>query len=126
MTRLALLLLLSAVPCWAEEPGPSFGSPFRFTETGGAAIYAAACASCHMADGRGAIGAGRYPALAGDELLAAAAYPIARVLHGKGAMPAFARMLSDDQIASVVGFIRSRFGNADDNPPTAADVAAAR
>lgn len=126
MIRLALLLLISTAPCWGEEPGPSFGSPFHFTETGGAAIYNAVCAGCHMADGHGAVGAGRYPALTGDERLAAAGYPIARVLHGRGAMPPFARTLSDDQVAAVVGFIRSHFGNAYRDAPTAADVAAAR
>ncbi len=88
MIRLALLLLmLSAVPSRADAPGPTFGSRSRFTEAGGEAIYAAACAGCHMADGRGAVGAGRYPALAGNEHLADAAYPIALVLHGAGAMP---------------------------------------
>ena len=126
MTRLALLLLIATTPCWAEEPGPSFGSPFHFTEIGGAAVYNAVCAGCHMADGRGAVGAGRYPALAGDERLAAVGYSIARVLHGKGAMPPFARTLSDDQVAAVVGFIRSQFGNVFIAAPTAAEVAAAR
>ena len=126
MIRLALLLILAAPPCWADAPEPTFGSPFRFTETGGAAVYAGACAGCHMADGRGAVGAGRYPALAGDDRLAASAYPIDRVLHGKGAMPPFARSLSDDQIAAVVGYIRSQFGNAYGNGVTAAEVTAQR
>ena len=126
MIRCALFLMLCATPCWADEPGPTFGSPFHFTETGGAAVYNSVCAGCHMPDGRGAVGAGRYPALAGNERLAAAGYPIARVLHGKGAMPPFARTLSDDQVAAVVGFIRTQFGNAYPNAPTGADVAAAR
>ena len=126
MSRLALLLMLSTTPCWADEPGPTFGSPFHFTEVGGAAIYGAACAGCHMTDGRGAVGAGRYPALAGNERLAAAGYSITRVLRGKGAMPPFARTLSDDQIAAVVGFIGSQFGHVASAAPTAAEVAAAR
>ncbi len=127
MIRLALLLLmLLGRPSRADAPGPTFGSRSRFTEAGGEAVYAAACAGCHMADGRGAVGAGRYPALAGNEHLADAAYPIALVLHGAGAMPPFARTLSDDQVAAVVGFIRSHLGNAYPDAPTAAEVAAAR
>ena len=126
MIRVALLSLLATTSCWGDEPGPTFGSPFRFTEAGGAAVYAGACAGCHMADGRGAVGAGRYPALAGDDRLAAAAYPISRVLHGKGAMPPFARSLTDDQIAAVVGYIRSRFGNQFGDQITAAEVKTAR
>ena len=125
--KLAILLLaLLARPALADAPGPSFGSPFRFTEVGGAAVYSGICAGCHMPDGRGAAGAAAYPALAGDPRLAAAAYPIARVLHGKGAMPPLARSLSDEQVAAVVGFIRTSFGNSYAPAPTAADVAALR
>ena len=130
----SLVLLLSAAwvspawlsPAWADEPGPSFGSPFRFTETGGAALYRSVCAGCHMPDGHGAAGAGSYPSLAGDARLAASGYAIALVLHGHGAMPPFARTLTNDQVAAVVGYIRTNFGNAYPAPPTAAEVAAAR
>ena len=79
-----------------------------------------------MPDGRGAAGAAAYPALAGDERLAAAGYPIARVLNGKGAMPPFARTLSNEQVAGVVDFIRTSFGNQYAPAPTATDVAALR
>ena len=118
------LVLASAAR--ADDPGPTFGNPYRFTETGGAAVYNAVCAGCHMPDGRGATGAAAYPALAGDGRLAAASYPITRVLYGKGAMPPLGRMLSDEQIAAVVGYIRTSFGNAYTPEATAADVAAAR
>lgn len=110
----------------ASAPGPTFGNPYVFTEQGGAAIYGAVCAGCHMPDGRGAVGAAAYPALAQDPHLAEAGYPIALVLHGQRAMPAFGRSLSDAQVAAVVGFIRTSFGNAYTPPPTTADVAASR
>jgi mono/diheme cytochrome c family protein len=119
-------ILLASPMAHADDPGPTFGSNARFTEQGGAAIYGAACASCHMRDGHGAVGAGAYPSLAKDERLAAAGYPIARVLHGNKAMPAFGRMLTDTQVAAVVGYIRSHFCNDYPDPPSAADVAAAR
>ena len=110
--RGALLLLLAAYPARADTPGPTFGNPYRFTETGGQAVYAAACAGCHMPDGRGAAGAAAYPSLAQDARLAAAAYPAARILYGKGAMPPFGRTLSDAQVAAVVDYVRTSFGNA--------------
>ncbi len=79
-----------------------------------------------MRDGRGASGAGAYPALAGNERLAAAGYPIARVLRGGAGMPPFARTLSDEQVAAVVGYIRTHLGNGYGEPVTAAEVAGAR
>ena len=124
MRRLLLILLLAATP--AQADGPTFGNPYRFTESAGPAIYAAACAGCHMPDGRGASGAAAYPSLANDPRLVAAPYPILRVLRGHGAMPAFGRMLSDDQVAAVVGFIRTAFGNTYADPTAAKDVAGLR
>jgi mono/diheme cytochrome c family protein len=41
-------------------------------------------------------------------------------------MPWFSAMLNDAQIAAVVGYIRSHFGNADKPPVTPADVALLR
>ena len=145
MALLALALALSA-PALAQAPAaatgpnhgdapasapasatsPTFGNPYAFTEQGGPAIYAAVCAGCHMPDGRGAVGAAAYPALANDPHLAEAGYPIALVLHGQRAMPPFARLLDDAQVAAVVGFIRTSFGNAYAPPPALAEVAAAR
>ena len=88
MRWLLLLLLLLATAARADGAGPTFGNPYAFTEQGGAAVYAAVCAACHMPDGRGAIGAGAYPALAANPRLAAAGYPILVVLRGRKAMPA--------------------------------------
>ncbi|MBU6499257.1 MAG: cytochrome c [Rhodospirillales bacterium] len=122
MKRLLISLLVAAHPAAAQ----SFGSRTHFTEAGGREIYSGICAGCHMADGRGAVGAGAYPALAQDARLADPAYPIAMVLHGAGAMPGFAATLSDRQVAEVVAYIRTHFGNAYARTPTEADVHAAR
>ena len=118
--------LTLATPAWAQTAPGVFGSPSRFTETTGAAIYQSVCAECHMADGRGAVGAGTYPSLRHDGNLAASGYPITLVLNGRGAMPSFARTLSDAQIAEVVGYIRQNLGNAYADAPSAAEVKAAR
>jgi mono/diheme cytochrome c family protein len=104
----------------------TFGSPTHFTEQGGAAVYGSVCAACHMPDGRGAEGAGRYPSLAHNIRLQEPGYPIAIILWGQGAMPPFARTLSDQQIADVVGYVQTHFGNAYPQAPTPADVKTAR
>ncbi len=125
----ALLLmgrLAQAQSTAPQEPEGLFGSPSRFTEPTGAAIYQAVCTGCHMANGRGAIGAGAYPALADNTRLAASGYPIWVVLHGQRAMPPFGKYLSNQQVADVVGFIRQNFGNAYTDMPLIGDVQAAR
>jgi mono/diheme cytochrome c family protein len=64
--------------------------------------------------------------LAGDARLAESGYPIAMVLHGQKAMPRFAWGLTDEQVAAVVGYVRTQFGNRFAAAVTAADVAAQR
>jgi len=83
----------------------------HFSEQGGEAIYKGVCQGCHMPDGKGAAGAGAYPALAGDPRLASGAYAAVVVGRGQKAMPTFGDSLTDTQIAAVVNYIRSTFGN---------------
>ncbi len=82
-----------------------------FPQQTGEAIYKGVCQGCHMADAQGAVGAGAYPALARNAHLETAAYPIAIVIHGQKAMPPFADYFTDAQIANVVNYIRTNFGN---------------
>ena len=84
---------------------------YRFTEKSGEALYNASCAGCHMPDGSGAQGAGHYPALADNPALEAAPYVIVNVLHGRKAMPSFGDAMDDDQVAAVVNYTRTHFGN---------------
>ena len=121
--RLVLAAML-ALPLSAKAQ--SFASPVRFAEKDGAALYANVCQACHMPDGRGASGAAAYPALARNEHLSQPGYPVLVVLQGQKAMPGFGAMLSDAQIAAVVTYIRSHFGNAYADPVTTEDVAVAR
>lgn len=83
----------------------------HFVEQGGERLYQAICQGCHMPQGQGAKGAGFYPALAKNPRLAAAAYPTYVVLSGLHGMPSFAERLSDQQIADVVNYVRTHFGN---------------
>jgi mono/diheme cytochrome c family protein len=75
-----------------------------------------------MADGKGAAGAGTIPALADNPRLAVAAYPITMVAKGRGVMPWFDDILTPTQIADVVVYVRTHFGNDYKAPVTAAEV----
>jgi mono/diheme cytochrome c family protein len=98
----------------------------RFGEQGGAAIYANVCAACHQRDGKGADAAGAYPALAGDQKLASAEYALRVLLAGSNAMPPLGRMMSDEQAADVINYVRTHFGNDYRDAVTATAVKSAR
>jgi mono/diheme cytochrome c family protein len=83
----------------------------KYPQQTGEDLFQNICQGCHMPDEKGAIGAGAYPALASNPRLAAAVYPVTVVLHGQRAMPPFGETLSDEQIASVLNYVRTHFGN---------------
>lgn len=112
-------------PVWVEPSKPSAA-----TESGasadmsgpGAAVYKRICNACHGESGKGM--SGIYPPLAGSALLQGdVAKPIKIVLHGftgkieregqtyNGVMTAWGAALSDKDIADVLTFARSSFGN---------------
>ncbi|HBK45026.1 MAG TPA: cytochrome C biogenesis protein CcdA [Xanthomonadaceae bacterium] len=82
-----------------------------FGAASGVVVYQAICQGCHMPAGEGALGAGEYPALAGNPKLAAAPYVAMMVLDGHAGMPGFGHMLDDRQVAEVVAYVRTHFGN---------------
>src|ERR1700759_2263762 len=100
------------------------GGPFSFQ--GGQAIFTNVCQGCHMPQAQGAVGAGMYPALAKDDKLETAGYPVAIVTHGQKAMPAFGPLLNDQQIADVVNYVRTNFGNKYKDKVKPEDVKAQR
>jgi mono/diheme cytochrome c family protein len=127
----ARLLILAgalalATPARADNAGPPLSKGWTFGEQGGEALYANSCAACHQSDGEGAIGAGAYPALARDEKLAASSYVLQVVLKGMRGMPPVGGMMSDAQVADVINYARTHFGNAYADAVSASDVAAAR
>jgi mono/diheme cytochrome c family protein len=75
-----------------------------------------------MADGKGATGAATIASLAANPRLKFAAYPITIVAKGKGAMPWLTDILNPAQIAAVVGYVRTHFGNDYADPVTAEQV----
>jgi mono/diheme cytochrome c family protein len=117
---LAALGLL-AVPAAADEPG-GYTRPQR-PQTG-EQVYRQICQACHMANGMGGTGAATIPALANNPRLQVAQYPIDMVVHGRGAMPYFTDTLSPAQVAAVVTYVRTNFGNHYAKPVTEAEVKA--
>ena len=100
----------------------------------GAKVYAANCAACHGADGQGK--PGTFPPLAGNaDITGDPSKVVQIVLDGlnnmpmtvsganyKGVMPAWKGTLTNSDVANVVSYIRSSWGN-EATPVAPADVA---
>lgn len=102
----------------------------------GAAVYIDNCAACHRTDGHGYTRV--FPALAGNPVLQSAdatslihivlkggTLPATHSAPSTFSMPPFAWRLSDQEVADVVNFIRSSWGNQA-SPVTPGNVAALR
>ena len=93
-----------------------------YDATKGASLYTANCSACHQATGEGLPGA--FPPLKGNEVVnekdatehihvvlrGLQATPIGGVAYG-GAMPPFAERLSDADVAAILDYERSSWGN---------------
>jgi len=108
---LGTLLVIGLTPVRAGDGGVSMSGPSTFPQQDGAALFRAICQGCHMPNAEGATGAGAYPALAHNKKLASALYPVYVVVRGRKDMPPLASYLSDAQIATVVTYVRTHFGN---------------
>lgn len=112
------------------KPGDADGAFItagQFSEPDGEKMYRRVCAACHMPDAGGvATGAGFYPALARNPKLAAGGYPVYILTHGMNGMPALGASMTDQQVADVVNYVRTNFGNRYKDKVTAADVKAVR
>jgi mono/diheme cytochrome c family protein len=133
------------VPVEGLGSPPHTPAPLAVTSTGpstpagapdGAQVYSQNCASCHGANGQGLEGA--FPPLAGNPYVTGdPTKVIATVdngLHGaivvsghpfNGVMPAWKGKLSPAELASVITYIRSNWGNKA-SPVTEAQVKAAK
>lgn len=127
----------AAAPATAAPAAAPAAAPSTSTVSLGEATYAR-CATCHQPTGLGLPGV--FPPLAGSEWVNGIVdRPIAIVIHGlqgnisvKGATYANAMMpygtaapLSDEEIAAVLTYVRSNFGNSA-SAVTVADVARVR
>lgn len=98
------------------------GTTQMLPQKDGKALYNAVCSGCHMEDGRGAEGAGRYPPLANSEFVETPEAVIAWILNGYRAMPPLGGIMDDAQIAEVVNYVRHNLGNAYEGETTAENV----
>jgi mono/diheme cytochrome c family protein len=131
----AMAVYLKALPRAAEPAAPyersNAPAAVAFLQAG-ARLYDKHCVDCHGADGRGA--PPHYPPLAGNRALTMqdAANPIRIVLNGgfppgtRGnprpyGMPPFSHALGDVEVAQLVSYLRSAWGN-NAAPVTSADV----
>jgi mono/diheme cytochrome c family protein len=102
----------------------------------GASIYVDECSGCHTADGKGT--PGLFPSVNGSPVVqqADATSLLHIVLRGArstgtdqaptaAAMPAFAWVLKDEDVAAVLTYVRNTWGNSAP-PVSASDVAKAR
>lgn len=95
-------LALASVCWWA--------APLR-AETPGEAVYKAKCASCHGADGKGETPVGKMYKLrdlgSADVQKQTDAELTDIISKGKNKMPGYGRSLKDDEIKSLVGYLRA-------------------
>src|ERR1700733_15815899 len=130
------------------EPGAQPTKSFAYDETEhqalkhgdatkpGALLYLDNCAACHRPDGKGYERV--FPGLAGNPVveapnpvslisivLAGSQTPRTAQTPAQFAMPAFAWRLSDQDVADLVNFIRSSWGNSA-SAASAGDAAAVR
>jgi mono/diheme cytochrome c family protein len=117
----AIATYLKELPAGAPEPMVSPPAPETMSD--GAAVYTHACIACHEANGTGSPRV--YPPLPGNANLQSTnpASILRIILDGAqtvttprapntGSMPAYAKQLSDQQIADVANYIRNSWGNA--------------
>ncbi len=106
----------------AVATAPARAAPTAAEPTG-ASLFAQNCSACHQLTGRGIPGA--FPALAGDAFPQGPPEPVVRLLlNGRGGMPSFRSDLDDRQIATILTYVRSAWGNhaASIAPATVAKV----
>ncbi|QNK03187.1 c-type cytochrome [Dyella telluris] len=124
----AIAHFLKSLPAARQEQALTYNGATRATLASGnagapgAQLYVDNCATCHRTDGHGY--AQVFPALAGNPVLNSdnAGSAVRLVLHGgtmpsgrdaptQFSMPAFRERLTDQQIADILTFVRSSWGN---------------
>ncbi|HET6569332.1 MAG TPA: cytochrome c [Rhodothermales bacterium] len=111
-------------------------TPAYAADADGQKIFLTRCSSCHQANGQGVTGT--FPPLAGNEFVSGDKGGVIRVLLNglmgevdvkgvtySGVMPPWGTALKDDEIAAVLTYVRSSFGNKG-SAVTTEDVAKVR
>jgi mono/diheme cytochrome c family protein len=135
LRHVAMLVLMAGAAAGAYADDASFTSTAGVGSLTGEQIYDHICLGCHMAGGKGAVGAGFYPKLADNKKFVSWEFVALTVLNGRNGMPPFglpadqvmqtrAAHLSDAQVADVVNYVRSHFDNKYKADVTAKQVTA--
>ena len=109
---LALVVALALAACGSGDATEAdldrLEQAFASTDVAlGSEVFGDSCSVCHGSDGSGGVGA----ALGGvDERLTVRDH-LAVVWSGRGSMPPFGGILTDAEIAAVVAYQRSTFGD---------------
>ena len=86
-------------------------TPEQIAMSKGEGVYENNCAGCHKSNGQGQ---GIFPKLIGSSLATGPIDPmIHQILYGKGAMPGFKSILSHEEIAHAITYVRNSWGNDD-------------
>ena len=132
LAPLALALIVLAAAGWAAlaDDAAVKSAPMSrgwvFGERGGADLFGNVCAACHQPDAKGAVGAAAYPPLAADKKLASADFVLTALFKGLRGMPPLGDMMTDEQVADVVNYVRTHFGNSYADAVSASQAATAR
>lgn len=126
----APVAVAAAAPAAPAAAAPAAAAPAAAKEPSkddlvkaGEKVYTANCAACHQASGDGL--PPNFPALKGSKIANGPADAhIKQVINGKNLMPPF-KQLSDEDVAAVVSYERTSWGNKG-GAVTVAAVAAAR
>ena len=116
----------SAAPAASPVRADAASASADLSDATGEDLYKRVCAACHMPDAKGAEGAGFYPALAANPRLGSGAYPVYVVMNGMNGMPPLGELMTDAQVADVVNYVRTHFGNNYQDAVLPADVSALR
>jgi mono/diheme cytochrome c family protein len=114
----------------AATAAPAMKTTKVMASSNGLAVYTTNCSTCHQSDGKGAIG----PPLAGNPVVTGDASKVIHIVNGgltgtisvngktyNGTMPTWRGVLSTGDIAAVITYIRSSWGNKT-GPVTSAQV----
>jgi len=103
------------------QDGPG-GTSTVEVSSAGKQVYEEICQACHMADAKGGGSAGAMiPALAANPRLAEKNFSITLLLKGRAGMPWFTDILTKEQMAAVLTYVRSEFNNYPE-PVTVGDI----